>query len=95
MIGERINGSTAGQLRRRLLRHQLDWSPWLDRGLRPTSDRHVRMKAFINTNSDLIQDHGGVIHGARGLNSTLPSRDRAVFLDSKLVSAATASSSVA
>ena len=47
MIGERINGSTAGQLRRRLLRHQLDWSPWLDRGLRPTSDRHVWMKAFI------------------------------------------------
>ena len=40
MIGERINGSTAGQLRRRLLRHQLDWSPWLDRGLCPTSDRH-------------------------------------------------------
>ena len=67
MIGERINGSTAGQLRRRLLRHQLDWSPWLDQGLRPTSDRHVRMKAFINTNSDLYQDHGGVIHGARGL----------------------------
>ena len=47
MIGERINGSTAGQLRRRFLRHQLDWSPWLDRGLRPISDRHVRMKAFI------------------------------------------------
>ena len=68
MIGERINGSTAGHLRRRLLGHQLDWSPWLDRGLCPTSDRHVRTRAFINTNSDLYQDHGGIIHGARGLN---------------------------
>ena len=68
MIGERINGSTAGQLRRWLLRHKLDWSPWLDRGLRPTSDRHVRMTAFININSDLYQDHGGIIQGARGLN---------------------------
>ena len=68
MIGERINGSTAGQLRRRLLCHQLDWSPWLDRGLRPTSDRHVRMRTFININSDLYQDHGGIIQGARGLN---------------------------
>ena len=47
MIGERINGSTGGQLRRRLPRHQLDWSPWLDQGQRPTSDRHVWMKAFI------------------------------------------------
>ena len=35
MIGERINGSTAGQLRHRLLRHQLDWSPWFDQELRP------------------------------------------------------------
>ena len=95
MIGERINVSTVGQLRRRFLCHQLDWSPWLDQGLCPTSDLHVRMRAFVNINSNLYQDHGGVIHGARGLKSTLPSGDRAVFLDSKLVSAATASSSVA
>ena len=79
MIGERINGSIAGQLRRRLLRHQLDWSPWLDRGLRPTSDRHVRMRAFINTNSDLYQDHGGVIHGARGLNVNIALRRPCCF----------------
>ena len=95
MIGERINGSTAGQLRRRLVRHQLDWSPWFDRGLRPTSDRHVRMRAFININSDLYQDHGGIIHGARGSTSTLLSSDHTVFLDSELVSATTTSSSIA
>ena len=68
MIDKRINGSAAGQLRRRLLRHQLDWSPWLDLRLRPTSDRHVRMRAFININSDLDHDHIGIIHGAQGLN---------------------------
>ena len=79
MIDERINGSTAGQLRRWLLRHQLDWSPWLDRGLHPTSDRHVRMKAFINTNSDLYQDHGGVINGARGLNVNIALRRPCCF----------------
>ena len=95
MIGERINGSTAGQLRRGLLRHQLDWSPWLDRGLRPISDHHVRMKAFINTNSDLYQIMEESSMELGGSTSTLPSGDRAVFLDNKLVSAATASSSVA
>ena len=55
-------------MRRRRLHRRLDWSPWLDQGLRPTSDRSVLMRAFININSDLYQDHGGVIHGARGLN---------------------------
>ena len=79
MISERINGSAAGQLRRRLLHHQLDWSPWLDRGLRPTSDHHVRMKAFINTNSDLYQDHGRVIHGARRLNVNIALRRPCCF----------------
>ena len=79
MIGERINGSTAGRLRRRLLRHQLDWSPWLDRGLRPTSDRHVRMRAFININSDLYQDHAGVIHEAWGLNVNIALRRPCCF----------------
>ena len=56
------------KLRRRHLHHRLDWSPWLDQGLCPTSNYHVRMRAFNNINSDLYQDHGGIIHGARGLN---------------------------
>ena len=71
MIGKRINGSTADQLRRRLLRHRLGRSPWLVRGLSPTSDRHVPMRALININSDLYQDHGGIIQGARGLNDNI------------------------
>ena len=29
---------------------------------------HVRTMTYININSDLSQDHGGIIHGARGLN---------------------------
>ena len=65
---QRINVSPADQLRHRHLRRRLDWSPWLDRGPCFISDRHVRTRAFININSDLYQDHGGIIHGARGLN---------------------------
>ena len=68
MIAKRIDGSPADQLRLRRLCHQFNWSPWFDQGLRPTSDRHVRMRAFININSDLYQDNGGIIQGARGLN---------------------------
>ena len=34
----------------------------------PCSDHHVRTRAFININSDLYHDHGGITHGARGLN---------------------------
>ena len=68
MIGKRIDGSSAGQLRCRHLRRRLDWSPWLDRGPCSISDRHVRTGAFFNINSDLYHDHRGVIHGARGLN---------------------------
>ena len=68
MIGKRIDGSSAGQLRCRHLRRRLDWSPWLGWVPCSISDRHVRMRAFININSDLYQDHGGIIHGARGLN---------------------------
>ena len=68
MVGKRVNGSPADQLRRRRLRRRLDWSPWLDRGLGPTSNHHVRTRAFININSYLYQDHGGIIHGARGPN---------------------------
>ena len=68
MTTQRINGSPADQLRRRHLRCRLDWSPWLDRGPCSISDHHVRTRAFININFDLYQDHGGIIHGARGLN---------------------------
>ena len=67
-VRQKVDGSPADQLRLRHLRHQLDWSPWFDQGLRPTSDRHVRMRAFINISSDLYQDQGGIIQGARGLN---------------------------
>ena len=74
MIGKRINGSPAGQLRRRHLRRRLDWSPWLDRGPCSISDRLVRTGAFINITSDLYQDHGGIIHGARGLNVNIALR---------------------
>ena len=94
MIGKRIDCSPADQLRLRHLRHQLDWSPWFDQGLHPTSDLHVRMRAFININSDLYQDHGGIIQGARGLNINIALGRPCCFLDNKLVSAATASSSV-
>ena len=95
MIGERINGSTADQLRRRLLRHRLGWSPWPDQGLCPTSDHHLRTRAFVNINSIsiMILEESSMELG--GSTSTLPSSDRAVFLDSELVSAATTSSSIA
>jgi hypothetical protein len=61
----------------------------------PSSDHHVRMRAFININSDLYQDHGGIIHGARGLNVNIALERPCCFSDSELVSAATASSSIA
>jgi hypothetical protein len=63
-----IDGSLADQLRRRHIHRRLDWTPWFDRGLRSASDHHDRMRAFININSDLYQDRGGIIHIARGLN---------------------------
>ena len=53
------------------------------------------MRAIINTNSDLYQDHGGIVQGARGLNVNIALGRPCCFLDSELVSAATASSSVA
>ena len=95
MIDKRIDGSPADQLRLRHLRHRLGRSPWLDRGLCPASDHHVQTRVFINTNSDLYQDHGGIVHEARGSTLTLPSGDHAVFPNSKLVSATTTSSSIA
>ena len=51
--------------------------------------------AFININSDLYQDHGGIIHGARGLNVNIALGRPCCFPDSERVSATTASSSVA
>ena len=68
MIGKRIDRLSAGQLRGRHLHRRLDWSPWLDQGPCSISDRHVRTRAFININFDLYQDHGGIAHGAQGLN---------------------------
>ena len=94
MIGKRINGSTADQLRRRLLRHRLDWSTWPDRGLCPTFDHHVWRRVFININSDLYQDHGGIIQGARGPNVNIALGRPCCFSGQELVSAATVSSSV-
>ena len=60
---------------------------------------HVRVTMFgqgpsSNINSDLYQDHGGIIHGARGLNVNIALGRPCCFLDSELVSSATASSSV-
>ena len=96
MIGERINGSTAGQLRRRHLRHQLDWSPWFDQELRPVFGSPCPDEGLHQTSTPIsikITEESSMELG--GSTSTLPSSDRAVFLDSKLASAVTASSSVA
>ena len=37
------------------------------------------MRAFININSDLYQDHGGIVHGARGLNVNIALRRLCCF----------------
>ena len=52
------------------------------------------MRDFININSNLYQDHGGIIHGARGLNFNIALGRPCCFLDNERVSATTASSSV-
>ena len=83
MVGKRINGPPADQLRRWRLCRRLDWSPCLDRGLCPTSNHHVRTRAFININSDLYQDHGGIIHGARGLNVNIALRRPCCFSEKR------------
>ena len=95
MIGERINGSTAGQLRCQFLRHQLDWSPWFDQELRPVSGSPCPDEGLHQTSTPIsikIMEESSMEHG--GSTSILPSGDRAIFLDSERVSAATASSSV-
>ena len=43
-------------------------APWLNRGLCPASDHHIRTRASININSDPYHDHGEIILGGRGLN---------------------------
>ena len=96
MIGERINGSTAGQLRLRHLRHQLDWSPWFDQELRPVFGSPCSDEGLHQTSTPIsikIMEESSMELG--GSTSTLPSSDRAVFFNSKLVSAATTSSSIA
>ena len=68
--------------------------------VRPRIAPRVRITMFgrgpsSNINSDLYQDHGGIIYGARGLNVNIALKRPCCFLDSKLVSAATTSLSIA
>ena len=96
MINKRIDGSPADQLRLRRLRHQFDWSPWFDQELRPVFGSPCSDEGLHQTSTLIsikITEESSMELG--GSTSTLPSGDRAVFLDSKLVSAATASSSIA
>ena len=96
MIGKMIDGSLADQLRLRHLRHQLDWSPWFDQELRPVFGSPCSDEGLHQTSTPIsikIMEESSMELG--GSTSTLPSGDRAVFLDSELVSAATTSSSIA
>ena len=96
MIDKRIDGSPANQLRLRHLRHQLDWSPWFDQELRPVFRSPCPNEGLHQTSTPIsikITEESSMELG--GSTSTLPSSDRAVFLDSELVSAATTSSSIA
>ena len=96
MIDKRIDGSPVDQLRLQRLRHQFDWTPWFDQELRPVfgspcSDEDLHQ---ISTPISIkITEESSMELG--GSTSTLPSSDHAVFLDSKLVSAATTSLSIA
>ena len=96
MIDKRIDGSPADQLRLRHLRHQLDWSPWFDQELRPVFGSPCPDEGLHQTSTPIsikITEESSMELG--GSTSTLPSSDRAVFLDSELVSATTTSSSIA
>ena len=96
MIDKRIDGSPADQLRLRHLRHQLDWSPWFDQELRPVFRPPCSDEGLHQTSTPIsikITEESSMELG--GSTSTLPSSDRAVFLDSELVSATTTSSSIA
>ena len=95
MIDKRIDGSPADQLRLRHLHHQLDWSPWFDQELHPVFGSPCSDEGLHQTSTLIsikIMEESSMELG--GSTSTLPSGDRAVFLDSELVSTATASSSV-
>ena len=95
MIDKRIDGLPADQLRLPRLRHQFDWSPWFDQELRPMFGSPCSDEGLNQTSTPIsikITEKSSMELG--GSTSTLPSGDRAIFLDSKLVSAATASSSV-
>ena len=96
MIDKRIDGSPADQLRLRHLRHQLDWSPWFDQELCPVFGSPCSDEGLHQTSTPIsikIMEESSMELG--GSTSTLPSSDRAVFLDSELVSTATTSSSIA
>ena len=95
MIDKRIDGSPADQLRLRRLRHQFDWSPWFDQELRPVFGSPCSDEGLHQTSTPIsikIMEESSMELG--GSTSTLPSGDRAIFLDSERVSAGTASSSV-
>ena len=95
MIDKRIDGSPTDQLRLWHLRHQLDWSPWFHQELRPVFGSPCSYEGLHETSpliSIKITEEPSMELG--GSTSTLPSGDRAVFLDSELVSAGTASWSV-
>ena len=80
MIGEGINGSTTSQLRRRLLRHQLDWSPWFDQELCPVFGSPCPDEGLHQTSTPIsikITEESSMELG--GSTSTLPSGDRRCF----------------
>ena len=96
MIDKRIDGSPADQLRFQHLRHQLDWSPWFNQELRPVFGSPCPDEGLRQTSTPIsikITEESSMELG--GSTSTLPSSDRAVFLDNELVSATTTSSSIA
>ena len=95
MIDKRIDGSPADQLRLRRLRHQFDWSPWFDQDLRLVFGSPCLDEGLHQTSTPIsIKNTEESSMELGGSTSTLPSSDRAVFLDSERVSAITASSSV-
>ena len=95
MIDKRIDGSPADQLRLRHLHHQLDWSPWFDQELHPVFRSPCPDEGLHQTSTPIsIKITEELSMELGGSTSTLPSSDRAVFLDSELVSANTTSSSI-
>ena len=94
-VRQKVDGSPTDQLRLWRLHHQLDWSPWFDQGapyLRSSCLDGGLHQHQLRSLSKIMEEPS---REPGGSTSTLPSGDRAVFLDSKLASAVTASSSVA